>query len=186
MKVYISKYRDHWLSPYKIAEKLCFWREIDYDEAWVRRLNKMLEPVMTGIRWVLDKVHPRIEYVKIDRYDVWSMDITLALIILPMLKQLKATKHGYPSNLTEKKWEIILDKMIWSFEQVVLFYEDSQFWIVKPEIDWEAKERSSVTGLSEIKWKVKGKLDTRRMKRHHQKIDEGLELFGKYYRNLWD
>ena len=34
------------------------------------------------------------KYIKIDRYDTWSMDHTLAEIILPMLKQLKATKHG--------------------------------------------------------------------------------------------
>jgi hypothetical protein len=34
-------------------------------------------------------VHPEIKYVKIDRYDTWSMDHTLADIILPMLKQLQ-------------------------------------------------------------------------------------------------
>lgn len=32
----------------------------------------------------------------IDDYDTWSMDDTLAMIILPMLKQLKKTKHGSP------------------------------------------------------------------------------------------
>ncbi len=34
--------------------------------------------------------------VQIDKWDTWSMDHTLGLIILPMLKQLKATKHGSP------------------------------------------------------------------------------------------
>jgi hypothetical protein len=34
------------------------------------------------------------EYIKIDRWDTWSMDHTLAPIVLPMLKQLKETKHG--------------------------------------------------------------------------------------------
>lgn len=177
MKVYISKYRYHWLSPYTIAEKICFWREIEYDEPWVRKFTQVLSPIMEGIKWVLDKVHPRIQYVKIDKNDTWSMDYTLGLIILPMLKQLKATKHGYPVGLTEKKWDAILDKMIWSFEQVVTGYEDSQFWIVKPELELDG---------SEVIWKVEGKLDKRGMKRHHQKIDEGLELFGKYYRYLWD
>lgn len=38
---------------------------------------------------------PKVE-VQIDRYDTWSMDSTLAHIILPMLKQLKETKHGSP------------------------------------------------------------------------------------------
>ena len=34
--------------------------------------------------------------IRIDNYDTWSMDHTLAPIILPMLVQLKATKHGAP------------------------------------------------------------------------------------------
>jgi hypothetical protein len=58
--------------------------------------------------------------VKIDKWDTWSMDHTLAHIILPMLKQLKATNHGYPANLTEAKWNEIQDKMIYAFEHKVL------------------------------------------------------------------
>ena len=34
--------------------------------------------------------------IQIDRYDTWNMDHTLALIVLPMLKQLKKEKHGSP------------------------------------------------------------------------------------------
>ena len=34
--------------------------------------------------------------VRIDHWDTWSMDDTLAYIVLPMLKQLKETKHGGP------------------------------------------------------------------------------------------
>ena len=35
--------------------------------------------------------------VQIDPWDTWSMDHTLAHIILPMLKQLRNTKHGSPN-----------------------------------------------------------------------------------------
>jgi len=38
----------------------------------------------------------RVETILLDPYDTWNMDHTLALIIVPMLKQLKATKHGAP------------------------------------------------------------------------------------------
>jgi hypothetical protein len=96
MKVYTSKYRNHWISPYTIAEKLCFWREIDYDEPWVKQFNKIVGPVCEAWQWFLDRIHPRIVYVKIDRWDVWSFDHTLAEIILPGLKQLQAVKHGSP------------------------------------------------------------------------------------------
>jgi dCMP deaminase len=36
----------------------------------------------------------RKEQIHIHDYDTWNMDDTLAMIIVPMLKQLKATKHG--------------------------------------------------------------------------------------------
>ena len=96
MKVYISNYRDHWISPYTILEKVFFWREIDYDEPIIDKLSNILEPISVALQKFLDFIHPRIRYVKIDRYDTWSMDSTLACIILPMLKQLKSTKHGSP------------------------------------------------------------------------------------------
>jgi len=96
MKIYKSNYRNHWLSPYTILEKVFFWREIDYDEPIIKKLSNFLIPFSRAWQKFLDFVHPKINYVKIDRYDTWSMDHTLADIILPMLKQLRDTKHGSP------------------------------------------------------------------------------------------
>ena len=96
MKIYKSNYRNHWLSPYTILEKIFFWREIDYDEPIIKKLSDFLNPFSIAWQKFLDFVHPRISYVKIDHYDTWSMDHTLADIILPMLKQLRDTKHGSP------------------------------------------------------------------------------------------
>ena len=101
MKVYISNYRNHWVSPYTILETICFWEkdtDVFYDleekgnkyTKWVNFLN----PICKAWQKLLDIVHPRINYVKIDKYDTWSMDSTLVPIILPILKQLKTTKHG--------------------------------------------------------------------------------------------
>jgi len=160
MKIYTSNYRYHWVSPFQIAEKVCFWRKISYDEKWVVRLNKLLYPVMSIVKDFLDTIHPHVEYIHIDKYDTYSMDTTLAKIILPMLKQLKATKHGIPYNMTEKKWNGIMDEMIWAFEQITLDGNDDQFWT--DGIDWDG------------------------MKVHYTRIDKGTALFGKYYRSLWD
>jgi hypothetical protein len=115
MKVYISGYRDHWISPYTMLDYMFFWtdwskcarektvirssdEERKYIERpdWCEKWADRLTPISRGIMWVLDRVHPEIKYIKIDRYDTWSMDQTLAPIILPMLKQLKETKHGSP------------------------------------------------------------------------------------------
>lgn len=94
MKVFLSNYRDHWLSPFTILEKVFFWREIDYDEPVIERWSDRLNPLCIAARRFLDFVHPKVNYVKIDYYDTWNMDHTLAHIILPMLKQLKEKQHG--------------------------------------------------------------------------------------------
>ena len=91
MKIYKSNYRNHWVSPYTILEKVFFWREIDYGEPIIEKWSNRLNPICVAWMNFLEFVHPRISYVKIDRYDTWSMDSTLADIILPMLKQLKET-----------------------------------------------------------------------------------------------
>lgn len=145
MKVYINKYRHHWLSPYTILEKVFFWREIEYDEVLIDRLSSLLEPLCRGLQKVFDIIHPKVDYIKIDKWDTWSMDATLAKIILPMLKQLRDTKHGAPNVDDEdvpeelrstvpaaeqakenewdvdgnhfKRWDYVLGEMIWAFEQ---------------------------------------------------------------------
>jgi hypothetical protein len=57
--------------------------------------------------------------IVIHKWDTWNMDHTLALIIHPMLIQLKETKHGYPNGLTEESWDAILDEMIWAFGEKI-------------------------------------------------------------------
>jgi hypothetical protein len=178
MKVYISKYRDHWISPYTILEKVFFWREIDYDEPKIDKWSDRLRPLCEGVRNILDRIHPRITYVKIDKWDVWGMDTTLAHIILPMLKQLDKVKHGAPivddEDVPEelkstsappkesvwdadanhfKRWDWVLNEMIWSFE-------------------YKLKD----TDLDNIDiWSANG-----------VRSKNGFRLFGKYYEALWD
>lgn len=208
MKVYIGKYRYHWVSPYTILEKVFFWREIDYDEPIIERLSNILEPFIMALMKFLDFVHPKINYVKIDKWDTWSMDHTLSFIILPMLKQLKLTKHGAPFTDDEdvpeelrstsapakenewdtddnhfKRWDYILDQMIWSFEQEILD-EEPDFWAEKPEgMYFEKCENSD---LSQMKYLKEGVFDHESYKIYHDRKQNGFRLFGKYYSHLWD
>ena len=218
MKVYISKYRDHWLSPYTICEKICFWREIDYDEPWVKRVVKILDPVMELRRSFLDFVHPRIEYVKIDKWDTWNMDSALSPIILPMLKQLRQSKLGAPNVDDEdvpaklrsttksaqkgkendwdtdgnhfKRWDWVLDEMIWAFEQLCDEDHDAQFHTGESDIEWKLSKVDEAG--KPLLWEMaKGPNDTRKFDKkgymkHQERISNGTRLFGKYYQNLWD
>lgn len=213
MKVYLSKYRNHWLSPYTILEKVLFWKDwenIDYDEPWVAKWSDRLEPSCIKLQKVLDFIHPRINYVKIDRYDTWDMDKTLSPIILPMLKQLKVSKQGAPmvsdDDVPEelkstsappkendwdtdgnhfKRWDYIMDEMIWAFEQLVDDNWEDQYY--KGESDY-VFVKSDENGMSVMEKGPKHTLEWDRegWTNHHKRIDNGLRLFGTYYRSLWD
>jgi hypothetical protein len=145
MKVYIGPYRD-WIGPYQIAEKILFWMDKDKDDrvhnfgTWLAGGDKGDSLLMKFCNWV-EKHKKRKVQVRIDNYDTWSMDHTLALMVLPMLKQLQATKHGAPfvddEDVPEelrstsappkenewdtdanhfKRWDWVLDEMIQAFE----------------------------------------------------------------------
>lgn len=147
MKVYIGPYCN-WVGPYQIAEKILFWMDKDED----RRVHKFGEWLATNgsgepswlaklCAWIHSKQERKIK-IKIHNYDCWSMDSTLALIILPMLIRLKEAKHGAPNvddaDVPEelrstsapptenewdtdgnhfKRWDYVLDEMIWAFTQ---------------------------------------------------------------------
>jgi hypothetical protein len=213
-----------WFGPYQLAEALCFWAKKDYDEYgfahtadWVHNFGEKLGNTWVSpfLQWVNDVRHKlpwNKDVVKIDYYDTWSVDHTLAPIILPLLKQLKTTKHGYgfiededaPKELrsvyalpketwewdgnVEARYEWVLDEMIWSFEQLCDENAEDKFWITKPELDWEHMTEPFEEGQKsrEVKWTVEGKLDHEGLKAHNERIQRGLVLFGKYFRTLWD
>jgi len=223
MKVYFSGYRNHWLSPYTILKAICFWEKDDdvfYNllnepnhkyEKWTNRLM----PFCTASMKFLDFVHPKIEYVKIDRYDTWSMDHTLAHIVLPMLKQLKASKHGAPFTDDEdvpeelkstsapakenewdtdgnhfKRWDWVMDEMIFAFEcKLDDSWEDA---FREGEIDWKTVPSAwNENGKPTLYSMEDGpnhtyKCDYDGMKVVQERIQNGFRLFGKYYQGLWD
>ena len=210
MKVYINKYKYHWISPYTILKFVCFWEKNDdifYNlkdnpdapyEKWVNRLD----PICKGIQAVLDFIDPKINYVKIDKWDTWSMDYTLSHIIVPMLKQLQETKHGAPCVDDEdvpvelrstsapakeddydtdenhfKRWDWVLNEMIWTFEQNLDPKSEEQFF------DHSQVEKSTHDFLGQLE---KIKIDHEGLDAHQARKTNGFRLFGKYYQALWD
>jgi len=160
--------------------------------------------------------------VTIEDFDTWSLDHSLAYIILPALMQLKKEKMGVPSQFVSdvggadydsqdsfdfykethnesfdiacKGWEDTLDKMIWSFQQLVFDNWEAQYQHGTPEYDWSSAEDyvDPNTGKTEKTYRMLDKNPTEHwtdyegMRLHEERIQEGLELFGKYYRHLWD
>ena len=223
MKIYKSKYRNHWVSPYTILKAVCFWEKDDavfynhedkpghkYDR-WVNRL----EPFSKAWMKFLDFVHPQINYVKIDRYDTWNMDHTLADIVLPMLKQLKDSKHGapyvddldVPEELRStsapakenewdtddnhfKRWDWVLAEMIFAFECKVddswqEAFSSGEFDQKTVACEWDANGKAKM-----YKWEDGPNhtytCDFEGMKVVEDRIQNGFRLFGRYYQALWD
>ena len=223
MKVYISNYRNHWLSPYHILEFVCFWEknnDVFYNledkpnapyEKWVN----FLDPICKAIAKVMDVIHPKVDYVKIDHWDTWSMDHTLGKIALPMLKQLKDKKHGSPCVDDEdvpeelkstsapakenewdvddnhfKRWDWVMDEMIFAFEHHINkeweeAYRSGEFDHKSVACEWYENGKPKMFRLEEGP-KHTYKADYEGMRIVEERIKNGFRLFGKYYQGLWD
>jgi hypothetical protein len=236
MKVYIGPYKT-WFGPYQLAELLCFWAKPVQDEYgvsrkpdWVHNFGEWLahgsvraQPqagetyslfkdrpttaLYCFLLWI-DSFKKRKISVRIDRWDTWSADHTLAYIILPLLLQLKKAKHGSPyvedadvpehlrstaaapkkneydtDDYHHARWEWILDEMIFAFNSKV---DDSwQERFHAGETDFMLKKLEN--GCSEL---VRGPNDSSHFdeegyRAYQARISNGFRLFGQYYEALW-
>lgn len=226
MKVDIGPYKN-WIGPYQISNMIFFWQNHSHfigDETrfdrWDYKLNDRFGDwlastwVGTLCQWVDSKKKRKVK-IKIHNYDTWSMDHTLSLIILPMLKQLKETKHGsphvdpedVPENLRPdpkrvkmhkkgeiEEWEIdntVHERWSWVLDEMIYSFECGA------DEDWDTQFYS---GTHDIHWKeldngmsqmVKGENDTftvdrEAMNKAWDRRKNGLKLFGKYFHGLWD
>lgn len=140
--------------------------------------------------------------IHIDDYDVWSMDCTLAKIIEPMLvklanqqhgapivdnedvpEELHAPEKGYNHDINLKRWDWVINEMIWAFHQKTIDWEIQYY---SGESDIYFKDIGN--GYSEMKRGPNDtfKIDREGMKKHQARMSNGFRLFGKYYESLWD
>lgn len=55
-----------------------------------------------------------------DDSDTWSLDLTIAYLVLPRLERFKEVNCGFPGGLgSTEEWNAILDKMIYSFRHII-------------------------------------------------------------------
>lgn len=216
MKVYIGPYPTDWLrcrihDRYMHKKYGWDWPDADEYTRYEKFLDKLEDVIQTIYNSTINKIichRKRKISIRVDRSDTWSMDHTLALIILPMLKQLRDEKHGaplvddkdVPKELRStsapprenewdtddnhfKRWDWILGEMIHAFECTV-------------DEDWEDQFH---TGQHDTRWVKEGKyyrmekgpndthaFDKKSYDKAWARRNNGLKLFGKYYHNLWD
>lgn len=230
MKVDIGPY-PRWIGPYQIAEKILFWRDKyanneanpldthpDHDTIhrfgeWLATNRKGEDSWLTKLCQWIDSKKKRRAYVRVDGYDTWNADHTLALIITPLLKEMLERKHSSPRvddedvpedlrstsapELTEdekncghiddnwlKRWEYVLGEMIWAFEQHANPEWEDQYHSGVVDTYFEKVEG---TNYSEMKNGPNHtfKVDREGMAKHRARMDNGRRLFAKYYESLW-
>jgi len=211
MRVRIGPYIGRWISD--IHAK---YMNRKYDSLWPRYAEegkapideRVVEALEDVLQWLydhtinlyLDRKKRKIN-IKIDRWDSWSADHTLALIILPVLKQLKETKHGAPfvndedvpeeyrstnAPLKENEWDLdtyhfarwdwVLDEILWAFEQKCRDDWESDYY----EYEHDPTYKEGLGLGIKLVWS-----DDEGRKAHQERMNNGFRLFGKYYENLW-
>ena len=237
MHVKINNYKG-WVGPHQLSKKILFWIDDNDDRVfkfgnWLAHgkyvnldgLTTEIENRKTVLSKFLDWMHSqttRKVYVKIDEWDTWSMDHTLSLIIVPMLKQLKEKTHGGPfvdpedvqENLQPtdeevkmynvdgttdakffERWDYVLDEMIFAFEHIANVDWKDEFSSGEIEFNWVKSDNIYVNPITQKEESLysmeRGKnhtyeVDYDGMQKVEDRINNGLRLFGKYYRALWD
>lgn len=181
MHVSIGPYKN-WIGPYQLADLL---QKVGVSKDRCHSIGEWLADTwLLEVCEFIDKRRRRRIEVQIDDYDTWSLDHSLALVILPGLKKLKALKRGCPVTDKEDaphipdeedsddpfiwndaRWDWILDELIWTF--TLILDEDWDTEIFKRHNDNWTPEALAERDL----------IAARR--------DNGLRLFGKYYLSLW-
>lgn len=211
MKVNIGPYSGR----FRFHDWKCRYLEFMYGDCWFDIepeqyiwLDHIVDGICTALdKYIIEKLFSKRKIVvKYHNYDTWSLDHTLALIILPGLKQLKATNHGYASvdnsdlptaclkdASGEERWEWVMDEMIWTFEEIANDYPGAEaFHSGNVGILWTKVDAHGNENPEGSLYRMDNgpnhtfNVDFEGRKAYDERIQEGLNLFGKYYRNLWD
>lgn len=107
----------------------------------------------------------------------------------------KLEHDGSVDSKHEARWNYILDEMIWAFEQHADPYDnDAQFHHNSDQLEmvFTPTEVNGKT-VSELSFnhqkdptKPKYWVDHEGKKKHHERMNNGVRLFAKYYQSLWD
>lgn len=221
MKVYIGPYSRDLIPVRNWERRYEFFRSKSYehkeeDKTWfdkviykvLQKLDDLCRPIN---RWSNNRER-KIE-VRVDGYDAWNADSTLAYIIHPVLLKLRDDNHGSPfvdpidvpehlrpkdkpddsngyiDSTHHERWTWVLDEMIWAFEHINK--DDDQFYhnIDQLEMVFTHTEKGYSTldfNYQKDPAKPKYWVDEEAKTVYYDRISNGLRLFGKYYRSLWD
>lgn len=139
--------------------------------------------------------------IQIDPWDSYNADHTLALIALPLIKQLKETKHGSAlvddedvpeeirstsaapkenewdtDDFVHARWDWVLDEILFALEQHTDDDAESKFY-----------DHSEVNKDDDFMKQIKSiKVNREGLEAHQKRVQNGFRLLGKYWTAMWD
>lgn len=141
------------------------------------RIKRLFKDICMNIKFFIQR--GRRGYADID---IWDISYWFERTFIPMLKELKDIKHGYPMTFkNEEEWDKELDKMIYYFTEMSedecsqknQYSENfNKLWFSDNiDKDLQKKYLDREKEICEYREDMKNK---------------GFELLSKYYWNLWD
>lgn len=207
MKVYFGPYKN-WVGPYQVSD---WFQKIGFSEATCDTIGDWLVKrtyFVNFLEWIAKKRKRKID-VRIDEYDTWGMYETLAVIIAPMLRQLKEAKMGYPlvdnkdvpveyrvkrpkdfykKGFTEDDNEVEnkeVAKWDWILNEMIFAFEQYEARVLH-NIDWENQFQSGEIDMVSVEKKVGDSVyyEYQHGPNHTFKIDqEGMEAYANRVQN---
>ena len=129
-------------------------------------------------------------YLRLAHKEIWNAWEHIASCIYDGLLQFKNSERvGYPVDLTAEKWNKYLDKMLFSFKEISTHYKNDPYEIYTREnlkkgfynIDYNDLENAKLPDDDAECAQVKKESEM-----YFKRIKEGLNLFSKYFMDLWD
>jgi len=121
------------------------------------------KPIHSSPDLTLDKKRMNRYQKQFDKYgysdvETWNLFSNIANFTLPRLKRFKLIVNGYPPDLSEKKWEDIIDEMIFALNYAANC----------DDIDTDNNSKTK-----------------EQLAEYHKRVENGFQLFAKYFMHLW-
>lgn len=178
-------------------------RGINIPESKYDLLDRFIVSVLDRVQLILNKTVNSFNELRgqkirvhVENHDIWSADVTIAHMVLPLLEKLRDEKQGYPlidpkdieglprelkptkkevdqykkygtpDDKAEGRWNWVLNEMIFAMQCIVDDSWEDEFF----EMDATSIRMMDKEGYDETQ----------------KRIDRGLRFFGLWFRALWD
>lgn len=121
--------------------------------------------------------------------DAWSIRDWFLQTMPEILDTMRFNLHGHPGNMTDEEWELILARMSFCFKEA---YEDTCSKKNEYDDTFDINFKKNDNGTYDVE--VSNKEMEEKWKERQKEIDtymqdnfnDGIDLFKKYFWDLWD